>query len=185
MLNVFQYYPTKYEGYWVNALGSIISYRTKNSKSPIRIDYSKPRFMSYKTDKDGYSEVTFSVDKKRYTKKVHQVVAETFLGDAPEGYVVDHINHFRKDNRLENLHYVPASANTGRRYRKQFIKPSSAKKCVYNGKTYLSIADACKVAGIKPRRLYGTDSDKYVRRFVDSEGVETIEIIGSNQEKVE
>lgn len=33
----------------------------------------------------------------------HRIVYETFNGEIPEGYEVDHINTIRDDNRLENL----------------------------------------------------------------------------------
>lgn len=57
-------------------------------------------------------EITFSIDCKRYCKKVHQVVAETFLTKSNADFVVDHINSDRKDNRLSNLRYISASDNS-------------------------------------------------------------------------
>ena len=36
------------------------------------------------------------------TKKVHRLMWETFNGDIPKGYHVDHINHAKADNRLSN-----------------------------------------------------------------------------------
>lgn len=34
---------------------------------------------------------------------VHRIVYETFVGDIPEGYEIDHVNSVRDDNRLINL----------------------------------------------------------------------------------
>lgn len=36
---------------------------------------------------------------------IHQIVAMTFFGPCPEGYVVCHVNDIGNDNRVENLYY--------------------------------------------------------------------------------
>lgn len=48
---------------------------------------------------------------KRSTRKVHSVVAETFLGPRPKGYNVCHRNGDGSDNRLSNLCYDTQSRN--------------------------------------------------------------------------
>lgn len=42
---------------------------------------------------------------------VHRLVAETFIGPIPMGMDVDHINHNRMDNRVENLRIVTRAQN--------------------------------------------------------------------------
>ena len=42
---------------------------------------------------------------------VHRVVYETFVGEIPQGYEIDHINTVRDDNRLENLRVVTRKEN--------------------------------------------------------------------------
>lgn len=42
---------------------------------------------------------------------VHREVARLFLGECPEGCVVNHINGNQLDNRVENLEYVSQSDN--------------------------------------------------------------------------
>jgi len=69
----------------------------------------------------GYLVVGLYVDGKRYHRYVHQVIAETFLGDNPGNLQVDHINGKRGDNRAANLEYVSARENVNRaclRYKK-------------------------------------------------------------------
>ena len=56
---------------------------------------------------DGYRQVM--IDGKRY--RVHRLVAQTFLGEIPEGYQVDHLNRVRDDNRVENIRTCTPSQN--------------------------------------------------------------------------
>ena len=41
----------------------------------------------------------------------HRVVYETFVGEIPAGYDIDHINTIKTDNRVENLRCVTRSGN--------------------------------------------------------------------------
>ena len=42
---------------------------------------------------------------------VHRFIAEIFLGEIPTGYVIDHINGNKLDNRVDNLRIVTSSQN--------------------------------------------------------------------------
>ena len=55
----------------------------------------------------GYKEI--KLFGKSY--QVHRVIWEMHNGKLPVGFVVDHINHDRSDNRLENLRAVPVKEN--------------------------------------------------------------------------
>ena len=56
--------------------------------------------------KKNYLTVSLCIDGigKRYS--VHRLVWETFNGEIPEGYEVNHINETTTDNRLENLNLM-------------------------------------------------------------------------------
>ena len=85
-----------------------------SSKGEILKRYCKGRGRGIKGRKDYYEVVTPSVFNgyfmtgipvRKVTKPVHSIVAETFI-EKPEGYSkveVDHLNHDRQDNRVENL----------------------------------------------------------------------------------
>ena len=66
-----------------------------------------------KAKKNCYAFVSI---KHRETNKqiayyVHRLIWETFNGNIPEGYEIDHINTNRSDNRLENLRLVTHQEN--------------------------------------------------------------------------
>lgn len=62
--------------------------------------------------KIGYYSVALSLG-QRVVKRayVHRLVAEAFMGPIPSGRIVDHINHDKTDNRLENLRVVSRKEN--------------------------------------------------------------------------
>ena len=61
----------------------------------------------------GYKLVTLYnfESQKRRTYAVHSLISQAFLGDRPDGLVVDHINSKRDDNRAENLRYITPREN--------------------------------------------------------------------------
>lgn len=58
-------------------------------------------------DSEGYQAVSLLGQWKR----MHIIIWECENGKVPKGYVIDHINRNRQDNRLENLRAVPNSIN--------------------------------------------------------------------------
>jgi hypothetical protein len=48
----------------------------------------------------------------RKTVKVHALVALAFLGDRPNGYVINHIDGIKANNCPSNLEYCTAKSNT-------------------------------------------------------------------------
>lgn len=71
-------------------------------------------------DKDGYLLVHIPIDGKSITKKVHRLVAQTFLPN-PNGLpMVNHKDCNRANNHVENLEWCTVSYNN--RYREEFGK---------------------------------------------------------------
>jgi hypothetical protein len=54
---------------------------------------------------------------KEYTVPVHRLIYIYHHGSIPKGYHVDHINHDRFDNRIENLQAIPAEDNLAKHKR--------------------------------------------------------------------
>lgn len=99
-INNIQFFKTKHKNIHVSKNGYIFNER-------------KDRITKGKYDKDGYLRVSVNTPYKG-SKGVHAIMMETFYGDCPKDYVVDHINSIRDDNRLENLRYVTNSYNVQR-----------------------------------------------------------------------
>jgi DNA-directed RNA polymerase specialized sigma24 family protein len=51
---------------------------------------------------------------RRVTFYVHELVASAWLGDRPTGYVIDHIDEIKTNNKAENLRFISRSENTAR-----------------------------------------------------------------------
>lgn len=170
-----EYYKTKYEGYCVTKNGTVLSFRKPAAKSAPekRVDYTRaPKVLSAKIDKDGYLEICLSVNCTRIYKKVHQLICEVFHGARPsDGFVVDHINRNRQDNRPENLRWLHVSENSDGWKGK---KTKACKKCLYNNVLYHSIKDACRSIGME--YSYYARHHSEISHVVLFEGVETIEI---------
>ena len=67
----------------------------------------KAGMISGHVDDKGYRRLR--VKGKRYY--VHRVIWEMHYGEIPEGMEIDHINHNRLDNRIENLRLVTKEEN--------------------------------------------------------------------------
>ena len=61
-------------------------------------------------DSNGY----LNVKAKGNRLLVHRVIWEMHNGKIPDGMQVDHINHVRDDNRIENLQILTSKQNVGR-----------------------------------------------------------------------
>ena len=108
-------FQTKYEHLLVTKCGRVFTKdRIKHSFSRGQSPYSceiKGQELKTRTDKDGYLRFNSIIDKKHTTLLVHKLMAFTFLGDTPKGFVVDHIDRNKTNNKIENLRHATYKTN--------------------------------------------------------------------------
>jgi hypothetical protein len=94
-----------YNNYYVSNLGNIYSsHRIKNG------EYS---LVKPSKNKSGYLYANiFWAPQKRSSLRIHRLVYQHFVGCIPEGFVIDHMNDNKTDNRLSNLQLLTPKQNT-------------------------------------------------------------------------
>lgn len=86
--------------------------------------------------KDGYYTVCLYGNGNKKWKRIHRLIAETFIPNPNNYPLVDHINNIRIDNRIENLRWINSSGNNrNREARGKYLKGVGRRK---NGKSYQS-----------------------------------------------
>lgn len=126
-----------YEGkYQISNLGRIWSVK--------RQQYMKPQ-----KDTCGYLRIQlYTKNGKLRTEKVHRLVALAFI-DNPDGKPeVNHINHVRDDNRVENLEWVTHKENSNKT-----TVVRSVGKFTKDGQLverYITVSEAARKNDVKP-----------------------------------
>lgn len=71
----------------------------------------EPRIRKPVYTHDGYKRIMLCCNGVKHQPRVHVLVLEAFIGNAPEGFEAAHLNGVRDDNRLENLQWVSRKEN--------------------------------------------------------------------------
>ena len=75
----------------------------------------------------GYLQVAFFIDGKYVKKYIHRLVCEYFIVKSEKD--VNHINHNKEDNKLENLEYVTKKENSIKQHEFYGITKNNYKTC--------------------------------------------------------
>ena len=131
-----------YEGlYQASNYGRIKSLsRIINHKSTGKV-ISKEKILKSHTNY-GYKNVLLSKNNEKKYKKIHRLVAETFIPNPNNLPYINHTNENRSDNRVENLEWCDSKYNNNYgnhpNSRKKYIK------CIETGEIFLSARKAAE-----------------------------------------
>ena len=94
-----------------------------NNKGEI-LGLKRNKLLTLNKDNQGYLKVNLCKRGVCKTRRIHQLVVESFLGHIPNkfnGLVINHKNFIKTDNRVNNLELITQRENTNRKH----IKSSS------------------------------------------------------------
>lgn len=94
-----------FPGYYVDPNGNIYSTKKNYGHS------KQPQKMKLKEDKDGYLEVGLYKNCKRYYRRVHRLVANSFIPNPNRLPQINHKDGNRKNNHVDNLEWCTCSEN--------------------------------------------------------------------------
>ena len=106
--------------YWISEDGEVWrkfgGFYTNHGLSPTGKPTKKWRPEKWKQLKvypnhQGYLQRTMFINGKYVGRRVHQLVAECYLGPYPEGKEVDHIDNNKLNNHYTNLQYLTRQEN--------------------------------------------------------------------------
>ena len=104
----------RYKGYFISKDGEILTTYVIGSKTR-RCDYNNPRIKQIKENAAGYKIVDLRHSNNGRWETIHRLLYETFIGEIPKGYVVDHIDSNRQNCSLNNLRLLTQSDNVKRK----------------------------------------------------------------------
>ena len=112
--------------------------------------FIKGRVLKQSNDKDGYLQVSIQINRKRNTKRVHQLVAQTFISNPDNLPQVNHKDCDRTNNNVENLEWCDNSYNV--QYREKFGEAQNKPVLAINlatleASSFCSQSEASRVLG--------------------------------------
>lgn len=144
----------------------------------------KGKILSPKLNRWGYSEVNLSKANKQFSRSVHRLVLEAFVGPCPPEHEACHFNDERLDNRLENLRWGTSSENSHDYVRNGSHHNALKDRCIRGHKfsgpnlhrprhrsirQCKSCANAYQSVRRHPNRNVDTEADRYYEQIMGAQ----------------
>jgi hypothetical protein len=107
----------EFPGYFITKDGRVFSAWKQERQKGIQgiityLDYDNLKEKTQYTNRDGYRVVSFYINGKQHTKKIHRLVAEAFIENPDNLPHVNHIDEIKSNNNLNNLEWVTPHQNS-------------------------------------------------------------------------
>src|SRR5437868_7543229 len=109
----------------------IVSNKGRVANKNQKYNKNMKKFLSVKEGNTGYLEVRLDTGKDSQRYDIHILVAKAFIGERPEGFVIDHIDGEQHNNCLINLEYVTYEENNRRAIKNNLINKNPRKPIKY------------------------------------------------------
>lgn len=134
-------------GYEVSNRGRVRSVDRNVAFKDGKVARYRGRILRLWIDRKGYPVASLGA---RAHKKVHVLVAESFIGSRPDGLVVNHIDGIKTNNTPENLEYITGQENIRHANRMGLARHPRGE---HNGRSKLTCA---MISEIRLKRQEGT-----------------------------
>ena len=105
MKHIHEFYETEHYSYFITSAGDVYRYnKRRGTILPMKCSTA-----------DGHYKLIVLENGKKFWY-AHRLVYEAFVGEIPEGLVVDHIDNDFTNNRVWNLQVITKSENTQKYY---------------------------------------------------------------------
>lgn len=96
-------------------------------------------------DRDGYRQVTLSVEEKQYNRRICRLVAKAFIPNPNNYPVVNHKDECKDNDNVNNLEWCTVQYNNN--YGKRFFVRKIPVRCIETNMIYVSQREASKAMG--------------------------------------
>lgn len=112
-----------FEGFYeVSNTGKIKRKKGETIYKDGRIAHFSETILKPTEDFKGYLRVYLSVKSKKFSKRVHRIVAETFIVNPEIKNTVNHIDGNKKNNTIENLEWATNTENMQHAFKNGYFK---------------------------------------------------------------
>jgi hypothetical protein len=142
------------------------------------------KFLHIAHSQSGYCDVSLYIDGKRYHRKIHRLVAETFIPNPNNLPEVDHIDTNKDNNCVENLRWCTHQENhlnpltvklkseimMGRKPSEEALNKMRIKIKVYKDDKFICEFNSYKDMDLHSKDIFGfTIWNVYVRKVINGE----------------